>query len=111
MPDPTPLTDDEQQRRRNAVRDLFPTTPFMSLLGLEVDRFEADSVTLRIPANPQLTNDGSQFHGGVIASLMDSAGGLAAWSNHDFDKGARAATVSIDVQYLSGAAPGADLLL
>lgn len=104
------LSDEDQRRMREAVRDMFPTTPFMSLLGVRVERFEPDRVRLRIPADPRLTNDGTQFHGGVIASLLDSAGGLAAWSNHDFTRGTRAATVSIDVQYLSGASPGADLV-
>jgi uncharacterized protein (TIGR00369 family) len=49
------------------------------------------------------------FHGGVIASVMDTAGAAAAWSNHDFDKGMRASTVAMSIQY-TGAAKRCDLI-
>lgn len=104
------LTDEEQDQRRRAVRDLFPTTPFIKLLGMIVERFEPDDVMMRLPFNPELTNDGSVYHGGVVASALDTAGALAAWSNHDFDKGARASTVDMTIQYL-GAAKKSDLLV
>jgi len=38
-------------------------------------------VTIRPPFPEDLTNDGPYFHGGVIASVMDTAGAVAAWSN------------------------------
>jgi uncharacterized protein (TIGR00369 family) len=97
---PPPLTDEEQQRRRNTIRDLMPTTPFIKGIGMQIERYEPDDVTLRVPFKPDLTNDGTYYHGGVIASAIDTAGAAAAWSNHDFDKGARASTVSMTVQYV-----------
>ncbi|MEY2438162.1 MAG: hypothetical protein QOH64_2218 [Acidimicrobiaceae bacterium] len=97
------FTDEEQQTRRNAIRDLMPTTPFISLLGMTIERYEPDDVTMRLAFRPELTNDGVAYHGGVVASAIDTAGALAAWSNHDFDKGARASTVSMTVQYIGGA--------
>jgi uncharacterized protein (TIGR00369 family) len=103
------LTEDEQQRRRLAIRDLMPTTPFIQGLGLVFDRYEPDDVVMRLPFREDLTNDGTFFHGGVIASAMDTAGAAAAWSNHDFDKGARASTVSMSIQYV-GAAKRSDLV-
>ena len=103
------LTDEEQQRRRLAIRDLMPTTPFISSLGLVFDRYDPDEVVMRVPFREDLTNDGTFFHGGVIASAIDTAGAAAAWSNHDFDKGARASTVSMSVQYV-GAAKRSDLV-
>lgn len=104
-----PLSDEEQRRRRLAVRDLMPTTPFIAGLGLVFDRYEPDDVVMRVPFREDLTNDGTFFHGGVIASAIDTAGAAAAWSNHDFDKGARASTVSLSVQYV-GAAKRSDLV-
>ena len=104
------FTEEQQQKRRNAIRDLMPTTPFISLLGLTVERYEPDEVTMRLPFRAELTNDGVAYHGGVVASAIDTAGALAAWSNHDFDKGARASTVSMTVQYIGGAKQS-DLLL
>jgi len=103
------LTAEEQSQRRQAIRELFPRTPHMSSLAVEVQSYEPDEVVMRLPFREDLTNDGTAYHGGVIATLMDSAGGLAAWSNHDFDRGARAATISISIQYLGVATAGSDL--
>lgn len=104
-----PLTEEQQQQRRQAVRDLMPTTPFLAGLGIVFERYEPDDVIIRLPFREDLTNDGTYFHGGVIASVMDSAGAAAAWSNHDFDKGMRASTVTMSIQY-TGAAKRCDLL-
>ena len=76
---------------------------------LVFERYEPDDVTIRLPFREDLTNDGIYFHGGVIASVMDTAGAAAAWSNHDFDRGMRASTVAMSVQY-TGAAKRCDLL-
>jgi uncharacterized protein (TIGR00369 family) len=105
----TGLSDEEQQQRRAAIRDLFPATPFMGFLGVVFDVYEPDHVVMRLPFREDLTNDGVVYHGGVIASMLDSTGAAAAWSNHDFDKGARASTVSMNVQFL-GAAKRSDLV-
>lgn len=98
-----PLSSEEQHRRRQAVKDLFPTTPFMGLLGIRFDRYEPDDVVIRLPFDERWTNDGQVFHGGIVASVLDTAGAAAAWSNHDFDQGTRASTVSMTVQYLAAA--------
>jgi uncharacterized protein (TIGR00369 family) len=87
----------------------MPATPYLGGLGISFERYEPDDVVMRLPFRADLTNDGIAYHGGVIAALMDSAGAAAAWSNHDFDKGARASTVSISIQYV-GAARSSDLL-
>jgi uncharacterized protein (TIGR00369 family) len=104
-----PLSPKEQQKRRQAVRDLMTTTPFIGGLGIVFERYEPDDVIIRLPFRADLTNDGTYFHGGVIASVMDTAGAAAAWSNHDFDKGMRASTVAMSIQY-TGAAKRCDLL-
>src|SRR6266508_6786939 len=104
-----PLSDDEQRRRRRAIRELMPTTPFIGWLGLVFERYEPDHVTLRLPFRKDLTNDGVVYHGGVVAAAIDTAGAAAAWSNHDFDKGARASTVAMSVQYV-GACKQSDLI-
>jgi uncharacterized protein (TIGR00369 family) len=53
-----------------------------------------------LPFEERLTNDGKEYHGGVIASLVDTSGAAAVWAGHDFDKGLRASTVSMTVNYL-----------
>ena len=109
MPGDQPLSEEQQQRRRLAIRDLMPTTPFIGGLGLVIERYEPDDITVRIPFREDLTNHGTYYHGGVIASAIDTAGACAAWSNHDFDKGARASTVSMSLQYV-GACKRSDLV-
>jgi uncharacterized protein (TIGR00369 family) len=103
------LSEAEQQRRRQAIRTLFPSTPFMGWLGIVFERYEPDDVLIRLPFRDDLTNDGIYYHGGVIASVIDSAGAAAAWSNHDFDRGVRASTVSMAIQYV-GACKKSDLV-
>src|SRR5207248_6513009 len=103
------MSEEEQQRRRQGVRDVMPKTPFIGGLGMQFERYDPDEVTIRLPFREDLTNDGTYYHGGVIASVMDTAGAAAAWSNHDFNKGQRASTVAMSVQYV-GACRNADLI-
>jgi hypothetical protein len=67
-----PLTAEQQRKRRQAVRDLMVTTPFIGGLGVVFERYEPDDITIRLPFREGLTNDGIYFHGGVIASVMDT---------------------------------------
>ena len=104
-----PLTEEQQEQRRKAIPEIMPATPFLAGLGIVFERYEPDEATIRLPFREDLTNDGTYYHGGVIASVMDTSGAAAAWSNHDFDKGARASTVSMSIQYV-GACKRSDLL-
>ena len=103
------LTREEQATRRAYLRDHMTKTPYIEGLGIVIERWEEDGVTLRLPFAAHLTNDGTVYHGGAVASLMDTTGAAAVWAGHDFDKGARAATISMTVNY-TGAARQADLL-
>jgi uncharacterized protein (TIGR00369 family) len=103
------LTEEQQQRRRAAIAELMPTTPFLGWLGIVFERYEPDEATIRLPFRADLTNDGTYYHGGVIAAVLDTTGAAAAWSNHDFDKGARASTVAMSIQYV-GACKQSDLV-
>ena len=104
-----PRSDADQRRKREAVRDLMVHTPFIGWLGVVWDRWEPDDVVLRVPFRPELTNDGTVYHGGVVASALDTAGAGAAWSNHDFDRGDRASTIAMSTQYV-GSARRSDLV-
>ncbi|HEY7916353.1 MAG TPA: PaaI family thioesterase [Acidimicrobiales bacterium] len=106
---PDRLSEEEQERRRRAIADLMPDTLFLRWMGVVFDRYDRDDVVLRLPFRQDLTNDGTVYHGGVIAAAMDTAGAAAAWSNHDFDQGVRASTVSMSIQYV-GTAKQSDLI-
>ena len=103
------LTEEQQQRRRAAVPEFFLAGPYLAGLGIVFDRYEPDEVTIRLPFREDLTNDGTYYHGGVIASVIDTTGAAAAWSNHDFNRGVQASTVAMSVQYV-GAAKQSDLV-
>jgi uncharacterized protein (TIGR00369 family) len=109
MAEPGELSEEDQRARRLAIAEMMPATPFLSWLGVTFDRYEPDDVVLRLPFRHELTNDGTYYHGGVVASVIDTAGAAAAWSAHDFDKGTRASTISMSIQYV-GACKGSDLL-
>ena len=105
---PGHLTEAEQQQRRAAMPGVFAQTPFLKWLGLRVERYRPDDVATRLPFRIELSNDGSTYHGGVVGAVIDTTGALAAWSNHDFERGLRASTVSMAVQYVAAGA-GTDL--
>ena len=102
------LSEAEQLQRRAAIPAIFARTPFLAWLGLVVERYEPDDVASRLPFRVELTNDGATYHGGVVGAVIDTTGALAAWSNHDFDRGIRASTVSMALQYVA-AGSGSDL--
>tara|TARA_R110002126_G_scaffold98045_14_gene228115 strand:+ start:8708 stop:9166 length:459 start_codon:yes stop_codon:yes gene_type:complete len=58
----------------------FDQMPFNRLLGLQVSRFAADEVEVRFPWAGQLVGNPIQqiLHGGVIATVLDVAGGMMA---------------------------------
>ena len=100
------LSEQEQQEWRERMRELMPRTRFIASLGIVVDEWSPDGVQLRVPFDERLTNDGREYHGGVIASLLDTAGACAVWAGHDYEKGVRASTVTMTVNYC-GRAQGA----
>jgi uncharacterized protein (TIGR00369 family) len=103
------LSEEQQLAFRRAVPDTMLRTPYLSWLGLRFEEYGPDRVTLRLVFRQDLTNDGTYYHGGVIAAVLDTAGAASAWSNHDFSKGTRSSTVSMTIQYV-GAAKKSDLL-
>lgn len=92
------------------IREMYPQVPFQKLLGVEV-LDTADSYSkVQIKFRPDLAGGGNAYHGGVVSSLIDLTGALAAWMGHDTEKkGVKASTVALNVQFLS-AALGEDII-
>ena len=99
------MSDAEQQEWRARMRDVMVKTRFIAGIGTVVDEWSEEGVRLRVPFAEHLTNDGKEYHGGAIAALMDTAGASAVWAGHDFDRGLKASTVSMTVNY-TGRAKG-----
>ena len=53
---------------------IFGKTPFLSWLGLVVERYQPDDVATRLPFRYELSNDGSTYHGGVVGAVIDTTG-------------------------------------
>jgi uncharacterized protein (TIGR00369 family) len=87
------------------IRERVEASPFHASLGISVESAEEGSVTLRFEASPAHANLHGTVHGGVIATLADTAAGLAVRSAMS-DPGGAHASVHLDVQYLAPATSG-----
>ncbi|MFC7156033.1 PaaI family thioesterase [Halomarina halobia] len=79
---------------------------YLSWLGTTVEEFTYDSVTLRVPYDDKLTNPTSPptMHGGIAATLIDTAGGIALRPSLDDPIAGGVATINLNVNYLRRAA-------
>ena len=64
----------------NKVRESFGRQAFMTTLGAEIDCIAPGTVEIRVPFNQRHTQQDGFLHAGVLASIMDSACGYAAYS-------------------------------
>ncbi|MDR5672148.1 HGG motif-containing thioesterase [Halalkaliarchaeum sp. AArc-CO] len=74
---------------------------YLSWLGTEVTAVERGKIVLTVPYDEKLTNsDGETVHGGVAATLIDTAGGIAQQTCLEDPLSSSAATVNLNVNYL-----------
>jgi uncharacterized protein (TIGR00369 family) len=97
MPENTPLT------RADIIRQFLPSSPFIGHLGIQLTDMRQDEATLRLPFSDSLITIGTTVHGGAIASLIDTAAMVAAWSDDSVPDNMRGTTVSLTVTYLAPA--------
>jgi len=66
---------------RKTLETMLADSPFQQLLGLRLDEFDlaAQTITIRSVYGPNVERSAGtgQYHGGVIASLIDIAGDFA----------------------------------
>jgi uncharacterized protein (TIGR00369 family) len=104
------LTLQALEARREWFREHWKSDiAFNRLLGVEILDWEPDLVRARVPFADRLSAHDGIFHGGVVATLIDTTGTGAVISGHDFNLGSRLTTVAMNVQYMS-VARGEDLL-
>ena len=74
---------------------------YLSWLNTSVDVVERGRVVLSIPFDDKLTNsDGGTIHGGVAATLADTAGGIVQRTAFENPVSGGVATVNLDANYL-----------
>ncbi|HUG52446.1 MAG TPA: hotdog fold thioesterase [Vicinamibacteria bacterium] len=83
--------------------------PFNRLLGMRGESIAPGSCVLALPVRADFVGDPRRpaLHGGVVSSLIDTAGGLAAWSA--LIPGESVSTVDLRVDYLEPAGLGEEL--
>ena len=74
---------------------------YLSWLNTSVDVVERGRIVLSIPFDDKLTNaDGGTIHGGVAATLIDTAGGVAQRTVFENPYAGGVATVNLNANYL-----------
>lgn len=91
------------------IRRFLPTSPYAGHLGMRLVEMHADEAILALPFSNEVVTIGNTVHGGAIASLIDTAAMVAAWSGAPMPEQLRGTTVGLTVSYLA-AASGEDLL-
>src|SRR5438046_3175867 len=91
------------QTRAEIIRQFLPTSPFVGHLGIQLTDMQPDVAVLTLPFASSLVTIGTTIHGGAIASLIDTAAMVAAWSDTAVPENLRGTTVSLTVTYLAPA--------
>ncbi len=85
------------------ARSFVDAHGYLSWLGLDIEAIEDGRVVLCIPARDDLRNVGGPvhpIHGGVVATLVDTASGFALRTTFEDPEAARLTTTDLDVSYL-----------
>jgi uncharacterized protein (TIGR00369 family) len=93
----------------DVLRIMEEHVPFNHLLGMRGESVSEGHCVLRLPVRGELVGDPRRpaIHGGAISSLIDTAGGVAAWSALGEDE--TVSTVDLSVDYLEPAGLQGDL--
>jgi uncharacterized protein (TIGR00369 family) len=94
--------------RREIIQQFVPHSPLVQHLGMRLETIEDGRAELVLPFRPELATMDDIVHGGAIASLIDTAGMAASWSDDSEPESLAGSTVTLNVNYVS-AARGRDL--
>ena len=89
--------------RADIIRQFLPTSPYVGHLGIRLVDMQPDMAILTLPFTDSLITIGTTVHGGAIASLIDTAAMVAAWSDTTVPDNLRGTTVGLTVTYLAPA--------
>jgi uncharacterized protein (TIGR00369 family) len=93
----------------DVLRVMEEIVPFNRYLGMRGESVAEGRCVLRLPVRAELVGDPRRpaIHGGAISSLIDTAGGVAAWSALGDDESV--STVDLSVDFLEPAGLDGDL--
>ncbi len=93
-----------QQGEMPSIARALASAPFISALGIRLDRFMDGHSKLTMPVRDDIRASDGSIHEGALGALIDTAGALAAWSNVRPKPGMKVSTVSIDASFCSSPA-------
>ena len=106
---------DEFTRSTELIQEFVDAHGYLSWLGTTVESMTHDTLVMTIPFDQKLSNttpedtpdSPSQVHGGIAATLIDTAGGVALRPHLDDPIDGGVATINLNINYLRPA--GGDL--
>jgi uncharacterized protein (TIGR00369 family) len=90
--------------KERELRERVRATNTARQFGFVVQHAERGKVTMRMPVNARHKQVHGVVHGGVLAALADTAGGLATYMA--CPRGARVATVEMKINFLEAVEAG-----
>ena len=84
----------------------WDTTYFPQFLGLDLEEVRTDYARMRLAYRPEFLQPAGVWHGGVIASMIDTVVVPAVGGGYDEPR--QLFTIDIQLRYLSPIAPGED---
>ncbi len=94
----------EEKRNLSLLKDVIQNVmPVNKLLGIEIRKLEKGYAEVRVPFQAKFVGDFQRglWHGGILASVADTTGGLVALSMAQ--PGDQVNTVDMRIDYLHGA--------
>ena len=95
---------DERAALVEGLRERLRDTPFYGWLGIELVGARPGEVEVAFEAGPEHVNLQGLVHGGMLATLADTAMGLAVRTT--LEPGRRHVTVQLGIEFLSPGRPG-----
>jgi len=80
------------------ARQAFASVPYAKFLGLELGDIQPDEVSIHLNVRTQLKQNQGVVHGGVIASLIDTASAFVVLTHIEPEE--RVTTTDLTIHYL-----------
>ncbi len=96
------MPDSKASTNYERIAKVVAMVPYMKHLGMEFVEGREGYAKLRLRFQKENTTTGDALHGGAIASLIDTAGAMAAWTTAEIlSPRYFGSTVGVNVNYLS----------
>ncbi|GAA1071144.1 PaaI family thioesterase [Tsukamurella spumae] len=83
------------------MKQFVPASPFVALLGVQLEDIADGAATLLVPYRPDLTTVGTMMHGGLIAAAVDIGVMVAAWAGRPVPDKLRGVTASLSINFIA----------